>query len=57
MSKNGLFLISAGSLFILLSYMMKTPVFLIVTGVFLIVWGIVLMKKSSPASTGKKKKI
>lgn len=45
MNKNGLFLISAGCLFVLLSYMMETPVYLIATGIALILWGVAVMKK------------
>lgn len=47
MSRNGLFLISIGSLFVLLSYMMPTPIFLIVTGLVLIAAGIRLVRKES----------
>ncbi len=46
MSKNGLFLISLGGVFIMLSYQMAQPIYLILSGVMLIMIGIYLIKKN-----------
>lgn len=45
MSKNRAFLLSIGCLFIMLSYMMPNPVYLIVTGIAIAAFA--LMKKDS----------
>lgn len=44
-SRNGLFLVSAGCLFILLSCMMAQPVWLICSGILLVLWGVILLRR------------
>lgn len=44
-SRNGLFLVSAGCLFILLSCMMTQPVWLICSGILLVLWGGILLRR------------
>lgn len=44
-SKGYLFLISLGSVFIMLSYLMTNPIYLLLTGVFLIGYGFYGIKK------------
>lgn len=56
MNKNALFLISFGCLFILLSYMMAQPLYLMLSGLVLIVWGVVLLRKDRKNPAGKDKR-
>ncbi|WP_294731151.1 hypothetical protein [uncultured Faecalibaculum sp.] len=53
-SRNGLFLVSAGCLFILLSCMMTQPVWLICSGILLVLWGGILLRRDRKKNgTGK----
>lgn len=54
-NRNGLFLISAGCLFILLSCMMQQPIYLICTGIVLTAAGIrIVMRDRKKEEKGKK---
>ena len=58
MNKNALFLISFGCLFILLSYMMAQPLYLMLSGLVLIVWGVLLLRRDrkNKSHAGKEKR-
>ena len=53
MTKNGLFALSVGCLFILLSYMMEKPIYLILSGIVLIIGALVYGRK--PKKSGVQK--
>ncbi|WP_286072690.1 hypothetical protein [Faecalibaculum rodentium] len=54
-NRNGLFLISAGCLFILLSCMMQQPIYLICTGIVLAAVGICIVRRDDKKEKKGKK--